>query len=49
MVDPDRLDKAFINQIEMELYYLYDLLNTEAERIQTILDAKYCKANLQKW
>ena len=30
------------------MLYIHDLDTTEAERIQDILDAKYCKADLAK-
>jgi regulator of RNase E activity RraB len=48
MSSPNKLDEANINTFEQEIMYMKDPETTEAERIQTILDAKYCPADLNK-
>ena len=48
MLDPERFCKEFINELEQEILYMHDPDTTEAERIQEILDAKYCPADLNK-
>jgi hypothetical protein len=48
MIDPDRLGSDSIDYLEMEIFYIGDLLTTEVEQIQEILDAKYCKADLKQ-
>jgi hypothetical protein len=46
MQDPASLHQEYIDELEQELLYMHDPDTTEAERIQQILDAKYCKADL---
>src|SRR5688572_3865933 len=48
MIDPDMFCEEFIDKLEHEILYIHDPDTTEAERIQSILDAKYCKADLNK-
>ena len=48
MLDPDVFCKEFIDELEHEIFYMHDPVTTEAERIQDILDAKYCQADLDK-
>ena len=48
MLDPDVFCKEFIDELEHEILYMHDPDTTEAERIQAILDAKYCPADLDK-
>src|SRR5687768_7064951 len=48
MLDPDVFCKEFIDELEHEIFYMHDPVTTEAERIQNILDAKYCQAYLDK-
>ena len=42
----DYFDQQSVDDMENEIMYLHDPLTTEAERIQTILDAKYAPADL---
>src|SRR5687767_5670749 len=48
MLDPDMFNQEFINELEHEILYMHDPDTTEAERIQSILSAKYCKADLHQ-
>lgn len=48
MLDPYLFDQDNLDQLAQEMLYLHDPEITEAERIQDILDAKYCKADLAK-
>ena len=48
MLDPDLFDQENLDQLAKEMLYMHDPDTTEAERIQEILDAKYCKADLVK-
>ena len=48
MLDPDLFDQENLDQLAKEMLYMHDPETTEAERIQEILDAKYCKADLVK-
>ena len=48
MLDPDLFDQDNLDQLANEMLYMHDPDTTEAERIQEILDAKYCKADLNK-
>src|SRR5687767_11991223 len=48
MLDPDMFCEEFIDELEHEILYMHDPDTTEAERIQSILNAKYCKADLNK-
>src|SRR5687767_15876468 len=48
MLDPDMFCEQFINKLEQEILYMHDPDTTDAERIQLILNAKYCKADLNK-
>ena len=48
MLDPDLFDQDNLDELANELLYMHDPDTTEAERIQDILDAKYCKADLAK-
>jgi hypothetical protein len=38
--------EELIDALEDEILYMHDPDTTEAERIQAILDAKYCPADL---
>src|SRR5688572_8924473 len=46
MIDPSQFSEDLIDNLEREMFYIHDPETTEAERIQAILDAKYCPANL---
>src|SRR5437868_7336775 len=48
MLDPDLFDQNSLDELANEMLYMHDPDTTEAERIQEILDAKYCKADLVK-
>ena len=48
MIDPEMFCEEFINELEHEILYMHDPDTTDAERIQSILNAKYCKADLNK-
>src|SRR6476620_4028124 len=48
MLDPDLFDQDDLDQLANEMLYMHDPDTTEAERIQEILYAKYCKADLVK-
>ena len=48
MQSPDRLKGDWVDELEQELLYAHDPDTTDAERIQQIIDAKYCPADLQK-
>ena len=48
MLDPAAFNNNFIDEVEHEFLYIHDPDTTEAERIQSILDAKYCKADLEQ-
>ena len=45
MLDPAVFNNDFIDDLEHEFLYIHDPDTTDAERIQAILNAKYCKAN----
>jgi hypothetical protein len=42
----DMLSVDWIEQLEQEIMFAYDPVTTDAERIQSIIDAKYTKADL---
>ena len=48
MLDPELFDQDNLDELAQEALYMHDPDTTEAERIQEILDAKYCKADLAK-
>ena len=48
MQEPDWLDKDHVDSFEQELFMMHDPDTTDAERIQSILDIKYSKANLDE-
>src|SRR5687768_8411617 len=48
MLDPDLFVQEDLDKVANEMLYMHDPDTTEAERIQEILDAKYCKADLEK-
>src|SRR6476620_6849193 len=48
MLDPDLFDQDNLDELAREMLYMHDPITTEAERIQEVLDAKYCKADLVK-
>ena len=48
MQEPDWLDTTHVESFEQELFMMHDPATTDAERIQSILDLKYCKANLEE-
>ena len=49
MQDPDQFNEEFIDELEHELLYMHDPETTEAERTQTILDAKYYQVDLEQF
>ena len=46
LIGSDQFIEGSIDELEHELLYMHDPESTEAERIQDILNAKYCKADL---
>ena len=48
MQNPKIFDLDSREDIAKEMYMMHDPDTTEAKRIQAILDAKYCKADLEK-
>src|SRR5688500_9052128 len=48
MLDPGMFNDEHVDQLEHEILFMHDPDTTEAERIQAILDAKYCPADLEK-
>ena len=49
MQNLDQFDQEeTLAKLEHKLLYMHDPNTTEAERIQEILDAKYCNADLDK-
>ena len=42
----DKLSVDWVDQLEQELLFAHDPVTTDAERIQSIVDTKYTKANL---
>src|SRR5688500_18776609 len=48
MLDPDLFDQEDLDELANEMLYMHDPDTTKTERIQEILDAKYCKADLEK-
>ncbi len=47
MISPCMFSEEFIDDLEHKIMYMHDSNAMEAERIQEILDAKYCPADLQ--
>jgi hypothetical protein len=48
MLPPARIDANWIDKLEQELLFAYDPTTTNAERIQSIIEATYCPADLKK-
>jgi transposase InsO family protein len=48
MQSPERLKKDWVAELENEILFAHDPDTTDAERIQQIIDAKYCPADLEK-
>lgn len=48
MLDPELFDQDNLDELAQKFLYMHDPDTTEAERIQEILDAEYCKADLAK-
>jgi hypothetical protein len=48
MLPPERINAIWIEEIEQELLLINDHTTTEAERIQSALEARYCPADLRK-
>ena len=46
MLDPAVFNSQHIDEMEHEFFHIHDSDTTEAEKIQAIIDAKYCKADL---
>ena len=46
MQSVDKLDKKLVNKFENELLFAHDPVTTDAERIQNIVENKYCPADL---
>ena len=46
MQEVEKLDKQFLDFFEQELLYAHDPITTDAERIQNIVENKYCPADL---
>src|SRR5687768_3242115 len=48
MLNPKLFDQDNFDGLAQEMLYMYEPDTIEAERIQEILDAKHCKADLAK-
>jgi hypothetical protein len=48
MQQPGRTDGDWLDTMEQELLYAHDPNTTDAERIQSIIESKYCPADLTK-
>ena len=48
MRSPDSLKEGWVDALEKEVLFSHDPETTEADRIQQIIDAKYCAADLEK-
>jgi len=48
MQPPESLDEDWVENLEKEILYAHDPDTTDAERIQDIIDAKYCPADLKQ-
>lgn len=48
MQPPSRLQENWVDELENEILFAHDPDTTDAERIQQIIDAKYCPADLEK-
>jgi hypothetical protein len=48
MQPPGRTDGDWLDTMEQELSYAHDPNTTDAERIQSIIESKYCPADLNK-
>jgi hypothetical protein len=48
MLPPARIDANWVDKLEQELLFTHDPTTTDAERIQSIIEAKYCQADLKK-
>ena len=46
MQSVDKLDKQLVDNFEKELLFAHDPVTTDAERIQNIVENKYCPADL---
>jgi glutamyl/glutaminyl-tRNA synthetase len=46
MQSADKLDKHLVDNFEKELLFAHDPVTTDAERIQNIVENKYCPADL---
>ena len=46
MQETDKLEQRFIDHFEQELLFAHDPVTTDAERIQNIVENKYCPADL---
>ena len=46
MQETDKLNEQFVNHFEQELLFAHDPVTTDAERIQNIVESKYCPADL---
>ena len=43
----DKLHEEFVDSFEQELMFAHDPTTTDAERIQNIVESKYCPADLK--
>ena len=48
MQPPDKLTGEWVDALEQEILYAHDPDTTDAERIQDIIESKYCPADLKK-
>jgi len=46
MESVDKLDSKYVDHFEQELLFIHDPISTDAERIQSIIDEKYSKQDL---
>ena len=47
MQETDKFEERFIDHFEQELLFAHDPVTTDAERIQNIVESKYCPADLK--
>ena len=48
MQPPERITKDWLDNLEQEILFAHDPTTTDAERIQDIIESKYCPADLKK-
>jgi hypothetical protein len=48
MQQPESLHRNWVKDLEKEIIFAHDPTTTDAERIQDIIESKYCPADLEK-